>query len=333
MLSKRYSRISELTGKRLCLWVSLAAVSIVDLAGCASFSYLTTVTEEFPRAKQCGKCHVDIFQEWSQSDHAAAYINPHYRQATDDYTFEDCLSCHVPQPTVSDKAPTARSAHRAEAVTCVSCHLEKGKLSGPIEPTGKMTPHPIGIEPGFYNNSIVCGRCHEGTFAEWKMVANQEKKACQHCHMSPVKRKITQATGGLSNVIVSFEKEVEQKRHDFAILAAGSIEQPASFEAQRTGSDVVLVLRNNLPHSLPTGDFGFRVLRLEAFAIGPQASAASLGKRELAKELHNAIPPDGTMRWLLDAPPETRAIRIRMVRQSYEQDQVLDLMDVEIPVK
>jgi hypothetical protein len=202
-----------------------------------------------------------------------------------------------------------------------------------LEPTGKLAPHPIGIKPEFYNNSIVCGRCHEGTFAEWKMVEDQEKKSCQHCHMSPVKRKVTQATGGLSDVIVSFEKEVEQKRHDFAILAAGSIEQPASFEAQRTGSDVVLVLRNNLPHSLPTGDFGFRVLLLEIFAIGPQGSVTSLGRRELAKELRNAIPPKGTARWQLDAPSETRAIRVRMVRKSYEEEQVLDLMDVEIPVK
>jgi hypothetical protein len=311
----------------------LAAVFTVGPAGCESFSYLTRVTEEFPRAKQCGKCHVEIFQEWSRSDHATAYVNPHFSQATDDYAFEDCLSCHVPQPNVSDKPPIARWVHRTEGVTCVSCHLEQGKLSGPIEPTGKIAPHPIGVKPEFYNNSIICGHCHEGTFAEWKSAADREKKPCQHCHMSPVKRKVTQATGGFSNVIVSFEKEVAQKRHDFAILATGSVEQPASFEAQRSGSDVVLVLRNNLPHSLPTGDFGFRVLLLKIFTVSPQGNVVSLGQREFAKELGNAIPPEGTARWQLEAPPETRAIQVRMVRQSYEEDQALDLMDVEIPVK
>ena len=75
---------------------------IAGLTGCASFDYLTRVTEEFPKAKQCGKCHVEIYHEWSVSDHATAYVNPHYRQITDEYAFDDWLSCHAPQPTVSD---------------------------------------------------------------------------------------------------------------------------------------------------------------------------------------------------------------------------------------
>jgi len=33
----------------------------------------------------------------AQSDHAKAYINPEFRKATDDYTFESGLSCHAPE--------------------------------------------------------------------------------------------------------------------------------------------------------------------------------------------------------------------------------------------
>ena len=333
MPSKRYFKISELTYQRLQSWSLLLGILVVGLAGCASFDHLTKVTEEFPKAKQCGKCHVEIYHEWSESDHATAYINPHYRQVTDDYAFEECLSCHVPQPMVSDQPPIARSIHRAEGITCVSCHLEEGKLSGPIEPTGKIAPHPIGVKPEFYNDCIVCGVCHEGTYAEWKAVEAKDKKTCQHCHMSPVRRKVTQGTGGLSNVIVSFEKEGELKRHNFAILTTAQEEPPVSFELQQSGSDIELVFKNNLPHTLPTGDFGYRVLILEIFAVDARGNEVSLERREFAKELDNAIPAKGMLRLRLDAPRETRAIRAHLVRQSYKEDQVPDLTDIEIPLQ
>lgn len=332
MLSKRYLGISDLTRKAFRSLGLLVGVLVLALAGCASFEHLTTVTEEFPRAKDCGKCHVEIFHEWAASDHATAYTNPHYRGMTDNYEFADCLSCHAPEPMASDRPPTARSMGRIEGVTCVSCHLEQGKLSGPMEPTGKVAPHPIGVRPEFYGGSVICGRCHEGTFVEWQSVADQDKKSCQHCHMSPVKRTVTQATGWVSNVIVGFEKEVAQKRHDLAILAAGLEEQPVSFGIQRSGKDVVLVVKNNLPHALPTGDFGYRVLLMEVFAVGVQGNMVSLGQREFAKELGNAFAPGGAAKWLLGLPTETTKIHIQIRRQGYEDEQVLDLMDVELPL-
>jgi hypothetical protein len=308
-------------------------VFILCVAGCTSFDHLTMVTEEFPKAKQCGKCHVEIFREWTVSDHATAYINPHFRQMTDNYAFGDCMSCHVPQPTVSETPPVVRSMHRDEGITCVSCHLEEGKLSGPMEPTGKVAPHPIGIKPEFYKSSAICGNCHEGSYEEWQSVEDSNKKSCQDCHMSPVERKVTQATGGFSDVIVGFEEKVAQRRHDFTILNAGLTEQPVSIETERSGSDLVLVVKNNLPHNLPTGDFGYRVLLMEIFTISQRGSIASLGKREFAKELGNAFQPMGSARWMLAIPPQTKAIRISLRRQSYEGDPVLNLMDIEVPLQ
>ena len=330
---KRYCRISEQTRRRLRNCGFFVAVLAIGLAGCTSFDHLTTVTEEFPGAKDCGKCHVEIFREWSASDHATAYVNPHYRQVTDNYEFGDCLSCHVPQPMVSEGLPMARSMHRTEGITCVSCHLEEGKLSGPIEPTGKVAPHPVGVRPEFYKSSVICGSCHEGTFAEWQSVSDPDKKSCQDCHMSPVSRKVTQATGGFSNVIVGFEKEVAQKRHDFAIAGTGLTEQPVSFEIERSGSDIVLVVINNLPHALPTGDFGYRLLLIEVFAVSPRGNKLSLGEREFAKELGNAFEPMGAARWLLALPPQTEKIRVNVRRQSYKGDPVLSLMDIEVSVQ
>jgi len=333
MLSKRCFKLSESAQQRIRRWFLLVEILVVGLTGCASFDYLTRVTEEFPKAKQCGKCHIEIYKEWSESDHAAAYVNPHFRQMTGDYVFSDCLSCHAPQPTVSDQPPAVRSMDRAEGITCVSCHLEQGKLSGPLEPTGKIAPHPIGVKPEFYNDSIICGVCHEGTYSEWKSAVIPDKKSCQHCHMSPIKRKVTQASGGFSKVIVSFEKETELKRHDFTIQTTAWTEPPFTFELYQTDSDIELILKNNLPHALPTGDFGYRILLLEIFAIDPQRKMTFLERLEIAKELGNAIPTKETARWQLNIPLETKALHVHLTRHSYEEDPVLDLVDIEIPLQ
>ena len=142
--------------------------------------------------------------------------------------------------------------------------------------------------------------------------------------MSPVKRKVTQASGGFSKVIVSFEKEAELKRHDFAIQTAAWTEPPVTFELFKTGSDIELTLKNNLPHMLPTGDFGYRVLLLEVSTSDSGGKVTSPEQWEIAKELGNAIPAKETARWPLNVPPETKALHVRLTRQSYEEDQVLD---------
>ncbi len=313
----------------------LTALGIVVLiASCASFEHLTEVTEDtFPQAAQCGKCHIEIYKEWLQSDHSIAYTNPHFRQATDDYRFEDCMSCHAPQPAVTDAVPVARSITRDEGVTCVSCHLEEGKLSGPIKPTGKVAPHPVGIDPSFYKESGICGRCHQGEFNEWKSVSAVDKKTCQQCHMPPVTRKVTQATGGISELIVAFEHEVSQKRHSFSIASSESEIEILSIETKISGASITLTIKNNLPHSLPTGDFGFRVLVLQALAIDSKGNPTDIGQRELVKELASAIPPLSTIDWQLQLPTDAIMLGVKLKRLSYEEDVILNLADIKVPLQ
>ncbi len=65
-----------------CYVLVLIAIGLTILfTSCASFEHLTMVTEEtFPQAGQCGKCHVEIYHEWSNSDHSTAYTNPDFRR-------------------------------------------------------------------------------------------------------------------------------------------------------------------------------------------------------------------------------------------------------------
>lgn len=331
--------------KRLCKSYNIFASSSYVLvfvaigltilfASCASFEHLTMVTEgSFPQAEQCGKCHVEIYQEWLNSDHAKAYTNDHFRQATNNYSFEDCLSCHAPQPSATDNPAITRTINRDEGITCVSCHLEEGKLSGPIEPTGKVAPHPIGVNPDFYKNSRLCGKCHQGEFAEWKNADAVDKMSCQHCHMPQVTRKVTQPTGGISNIIVAFEHEVLQKKHDFSIVSFETEIDIISIEAKKINSTVIVTIKNNLPHSLPTGDFGFRVLILKILAADSRGNLTVIDQRELVKELNSAMPALSKLSLELKTPADTVSIRVQLTRQSYESDKVIKLADMEMSLQ
>jgi hypothetical protein len=311
----------------LARWSITAATTLAAcLLSCASFEHLTQVSSTFPQAKECGKCHIDIYQEWSKSDHAGAYTNAHFQTATNSYAFDDCLSCHAPEPVLTANTPAVRSAKRAEGVTCVACHLEGGELCGPLEATGKVQPHPIGVRPDVYRDVGICGRCHEGTLQQWSAAAG-EKRICQQCHMPEVVRKMTQSSGGFSNVIVAMEHETPQRRHVFAIPQAEALDEMFTVEIKRAETDVEVSLHNRLPHSLPTGDYGFRILVLELLATDNQGTEHSLTRVELAPEMKTHIPAFETWRGMVTVPADSVSLRIRLRRHSYHDQPVLDLLD------
>jgi hypothetical protein len=306
-------------------WVAL----FVGLAGCTSFKHLTTVTDRIPKAKECSECHVAIYQEWAQSDHAKAYVNPEFRRATNDYAFESCLSCHAPEPSATSQAPRLRASDREEGITCVCCHLDQGRLTGPIEPTGKVKPHPVGVRPEFYRSSGICGACHQGTFEEWNAAAGK-KEICQQCHMNIVVRKVTQPTEGISHMLVAIEKTAILRRHDFPILGDYIRDKILTVRGQKKDSVLTLRVTNNLPHALPTGDFGFRVLDLEVIGVDGQGRRTVLDRRELAPELSTAIDARGMLTLDLKAPADTVKAVVSLRRRSYDQADILSLADVEI---
>ncbi len=323
---KRCSRRSKDHRRLARFLIAATATLAIGLASCASFQHLTQVSNTFPQAKDCAECHIDIHQEWTASDHAHAYSNPHFRAATDDCAFNECLNCHAPEPMLTAQTPAVRSAGREEAVTCVACHLEQGRLSGPLEPTGRVRPHPIGVRPEVYRDTGICGRCHQGTFEQWAD-ANEGKQTCQQCHMPEVARKMTQSTGGFASVLVAMEHQTPQRRHTFAIPTSDSTDGMIDLEVRRDDSGAQITLRNRLPHGLPTGDYGFRVLVLEVAAADGQGEEHVLIQEELAPETKTAISPEGTWQRTVTIPADSVSLRVRLRRHSYEDQDVLDLLD------
>lgn len=325
----KYCRISNNWNGGFRVVFFVVTLSAVCLLSCTSFDYLTESGDQFAHAKDCSECHVAVYNEWSQSDHAKAFVNPHFRRATGDYAFENCIGCHAPKTGVTDQTPIARTAGRQDGVTCVSCHLKGGKMVGPVTPTGIVKPHPIEVDEKFYRSSAFCGGCHEGTLQEWNSV-KADKMTCQQCHMQPVMRQVTQATGGFSNIIVAFEKEQMLRRHDFSVSVDNVPGKIITVSAKRNGPVLMLEITNNLPHSLPTGDFGFRVLELQAIAFDKLNNEISLGQRELVPELPNAIRPRSTLTWKVEMPRDAVGALIRLKRRSYEKTDVIAIANVGI---
>lgn len=292
---------------------------------------LTAVSDkQFPPAARCGECHVEIYREWADSPHADAYVNPRYREATDDYDFDGCLGCHAPQPQYSDQAPPVRMTSRQTGVTCVSCHLHEGKMAGPLEPTGLSSPHPVEVNPQRYRRATFCGRCHEGTLAQWKAAPVQTKPTCQYCHMPPVRRKMTQATGPFSKILVGFEKSGKERRHTFNLVGRG---KPAVIGVTRRDGQVVLTVSNPLPHNLPTGDYGVRVITVKAEALDAGQKASVVGQWELTRSGDNGpIPAGGSRRWTFGVAADARSIRVRLTRRGRGGARAATLLEQEVPL-
>ncbi len=109
--------------------------------------WLLTLPESerrFPSAKQCAQCHLNIYREWSTSQHAYAAISPmfhRFEQRINELASGTvgafCVRCHISVGTalgeprempIYERAPVSQ-----EGVTCVSCHRVEesfGKVNG-----------------------------------------------------------------------------------------------------------------------------------------------------------------------------------------------------------
>jgi nitrate/TMAO reductase-like tetraheme cytochrome c subunit len=282
--------------------------------GC-SMAPLTRVTsQDFPKPQACSECHVDIYNEWKASPHAQAFINPRYLAATDDHTFEQCLPCHAPQPAITRSEPKVRTVSQDLGVTCVSCHLDQGAMVGPLPPTGMVKPHPIRVDPSPFEAGRLCGNCHQGTLAQWQAAKTDSKVDCRECHMPAVERKTTQATSEISKVFVRAEKVVREHQHSFTMIPADLPSPAVSLQINVENGDAKIHLTNLLPHNLPTGDFGFRVIEVVAEGIDAAQKSTPLGRWELTNAAGGYLSAGQERTWSCRIPPDLRAVRVSISR-------------------
>ncbi len=295
---------------------ALFALAAALPAACSSFDFLTDVGDaRQPAAEDCGECHVAIYDEFRASSHADAWVGPGFLDATADHAIKDCLGCHAPESIYTDGPPVLRATRREEGVTCLSCHFDGGAMVGPEDSSALAEPHPVLVGRAIYRSSLLCGKCHEGTYREWQEATDPDGETCQDCHMERVTRTSTQATSAISTVLVAFEDEFEGRRHTFHVPLGGTIDDAVSAviddvrrDEETTRCD--LILTNDLPHLMPTGDFGFRWLKITTAALPPSGSTLSVHEESLFNELGQSLVPGVARRLAITVPSRARALRV-----------------------
>lgn len=280
------------------VFLGLAALAGLESAGCNLYPELTRSEGAVsPRPQDCAACHVDVAAEWRASGHSQAWTAERFVQATHARSMETCLPCHAPGSLHETQGqPRLRDERREDGVDCQACHLDHGALVGPIEDGGGLVePHPVRVMSALYRSPELCGRCHEGTLAEYRVHAGPGERTCQGCHMPAIERKLTQATDFSSGLLVAFEDDVPQRRHAFDLVSGVAVGEVVAAVASATrvsdGVRVGVALTNRLPHAIPTGDFAPRHARLSL--VGRDAAGGETGRieRQLRKELGQALVP------------------------------------------
>ncbi len=131
---------------------------------------------EYVGAEQCGSCHVDVYENWNQTNHANAIA---FKQNASGNFYSVGSSNNVP-------GPPPESSWRSEtsfAGSCRNCHVTGGN---DFDPLGANQTWPEkDTDPAKFLN-IQCEVCHgagmEQPWGEASMIVNYSATLCELCH-------------------------------------------------------------------------------------------------------------------------------------------------------
>ena len=145
-------------------------VGITSLSLTAGLTMAAPVSQnveptDHPATKDCGECHLDIYNSWSESPHAHAFDDSFFVEKwTGMGQPGDCLACHTTNYINST------GEYSAEGVYCESCHGES------------LENHPPDIIP-IRADTEYCGTCHTTTLSEWRKTGHATSGVgCSDCH-------------------------------------------------------------------------------------------------------------------------------------------------------
>jgi len=144
----------------------------------------------------CGRCHTAVYDEWRQTLHAAAWIDPIYRQSAGNPPKLECRSCHSMEPILAGEIdtdyswrPIFRDYNREDGVGCVACHLRAdGSVAARRDVDAPCRPR----RDDRLTTTEFCGACHNPShdaYNEWKQtVFARNGIGCSSCHSWPTTR-------------------------------------------------------------------------------------------------------------------------------------------------
>lgn len=217
---------------------------------------------DLPSLVACGRCHLEVWEEWSASLHARAWTNPNARAATDDFSKESCRPCHSPLPVLATglgRRPAYRDFNQEDGVHCLSCHgRPDGVAAARTVPEAPCRP----IRDPRLLGADSCYPCHEPTHQAFQEYETSQAYAdgvrCADCHMESVLR-----AGG---------------RPGFSHGPNGGmnpefVRRALDWSAAIEGDTLRLTLRNRTGHKFP-GEIASRSFLARARFLGAGAAGA-----------------------------------------------------------
>ncbi len=213
----------------------------------------------------CAECHRAIAEEWAESLHGIAWVDPHYQEAiARKRRPEGCHGCHIPERLhLGDLSKRPRPRDGAgegseplhHGITCTTCHGgPDGEILGPWG--AETDAHASVRSPSFTGEGRdrLCAACHQTNIGPVVGVArdfletDQAAKglSCVGCHMPIVERPAAIGPDG--------ERSEEREVRSHRILGPWDTEFLASAFALsvEVGEDRTrLVIVNQAAHRVP----------------------------------------------------------------------------------
>ena len=237
------------------------------MTGCFLHGDLVEAPPRTAKSELCKDCHPNEYREWSKSSHSKAYKSHYFRRQTDNYQVKKCLECHSAAPIYAAKELSIRHNNRSEGVNCITCHLTPDQeLAGPHF---VLPAHATKMKDPFYKDSKLCGTCHKEHLEEWNEVKTAlstkeqgELQTCQQCHMPKLHRKLIP-----EGIMQYFHWKMDTGQHTFNLdvkppEGKSWVKITPSYRMGRKHFLVDLTMTHSIPHSLPSGIFGFKAVDL-----------------------------------------------------------------------
>ncbi|MCW8933055.1 MAG: cytochrome c family protein [Gammaproteobacteria bacterium] len=258
------------------------------------------------KAKDCGVCHVEIYQEWQTSLHAKAFIDPFFTAyLKKDKGDPTCSVCHTPLENQSPIILTSDSGHyddlittpnpnydpelQKEGVTCAACHVKDGVILGPYRKKELNAPHPVAYDEKFLKKSL-CKQCHEVPSKDFSLMkegicsTGMESNTgiwsargyiCQDCHMPAIKRPL-----------MAGYPEREGRKHLWpGAYSKSQLQKVFTFKAEKNDNTISITITNSgAGHKAPTGDTD-RFIILDFFWIDQLGEKTELTSIEFKRQV------------------------------------------------
>ncbi len=258
------------------------------------------------KAKDCGVCHIEIYQEWQTSLHSKAFIDPFFTAyLKKDQGDPTCSVCHTP---LENQSPIILSSEsglyddlttipnpdfnpdlQKEGVTCAACHVKDGVIFGPYHEKDLNAPHPVAYDEKFLSKTL-CKECHEVPSKDFSLmnegicstgmesdtgIWSAKGYICQDCHMPYVKRPL----------MAGFPAREGRKHLWPGAYSTNQLKKVFSFKAEVNDNILTIHITNSgAGHKAPTGDAD-RFIILDFFWISDEGIKTELDSIEFKRQV------------------------------------------------